>query len=256
MSHKGHWELRLPSCNRRNIGIPERAAALSQKGTAALTCSRPTPCDRVASFALLARTGCPDEETGPVHAGVETKDSHPYPIAPPAPLSQRMGGHVTAQQSNTGTVEARLADLGLTLPVVAKPVAAYVPAIQAGKLVWTAGQLPFVGGALPVTGKVGTGSGLVEPERAYELAKICALNALAAIKNVVENLDTILQVVKLVGFVASDPDFTGQAAVINGASDLLSQVLGDAGVHARSTVGVNVLPLNAPVEVELTVVLR
>jgi enamine deaminase RidA (YjgF/YER057c/UK114 family) len=162
---------------------------------------------------------------------------------------------VTIQQSG-GTIEARLADLGFTLPVAAKPVAAYVPAMQAGKIVWTAGQLPFIEGTLAATGKVGIGSGLVEPERAYELARVCALNALAAIKTVVESLDEILQVVKLVGFVASDPGFTGQAAVVNGASDLLSQVLGESGIHARSTVGVNVLPLDAPVEVELTVSLR
>jgi enamine deaminase RidA (YjgF/YER057c/UK114 family) len=151
------------------------------------------------------------------------------------------------------TVEGRLAELGLSVPDVAPPVAAYVPAIRDGDLVWTSGQLPMVGGSLVATGKVGDGAGLVPPEQAQQLARTCALNALAAVKSVVGDLDSIKQVIKVVGFVASDPAFTGQPAVINGASELLGQVLGDTGVHARSAVGVAVLPLDAPVEVEITV---
>ncbi len=151
------------------------------------------------------------------------------------------------------TVEQRLTDLGLHVPDVAPPVAAYVPAVHEGDLVWTSGQLPMVGGALAATGKVGDGDGLVPPDRAKELARICALNALAAVKSVVGDLDAVQRVVKVVGFVASDPSFTGQPGVVNGASELLGQVFGDAGIHARSAVGVAVLPLDAPVEVEITV---
>ncbi|MER6397571.1 MULTISPECIES: RidA family protein [unclassified Kitasatospora] len=147
-------------------------------------------------------------------------------------------------------VEEKLAELGLTLPPVAAPVAAYVPALRSGEFVFTSGQLPMVGGKLPTTGKVGAE---VTPEEAKELAQICALNALAAVKSVVGDLDLIERVVKVVGFVASAADFTGQPGVINGASELLGQVLGEAGVHARSAVGVTVLPLDAPVEVELQV---
>ncbi|MFE2726968.1 RidA family protein [Kitasatospora sp. NPDC059327] len=147
-------------------------------------------------------------------------------------------------------VEDKLAELGLTLPPVAAPVAAYVPALRSGEFVFTSGQLPMVGGKLPSTGKVGAE---VTPEEAKELAQICALNALAAVKSVIGDLDLIERVVKVVGFVASAPDFTGQPGVINGTSELLGQVLGEAGVHARSAVGVTVLPLDAPVEVELQV---
>ncbi|MGW2375494.1 MULTISPECIES: RidA family protein [Kitasatospora] len=147
-------------------------------------------------------------------------------------------------------VESKLAELGLTLPPVAAPVAAYVPAVQSGEFVFTSGQLPVVGGKLPSTGKVGAE---VSAEEAKELARTCALNALAAVKSVIGDLDRIERVVKVVGFVASAPDFTGQPAVINGASELLGQVLGEAGVHARSAVGVAVLPLDAPVEVEIQV---
>ncbi|MFF2142018.1 RidA family protein [Kitasatospora sp. NPDC058190] len=147
-------------------------------------------------------------------------------------------------------VEEKLAELGLTLPPVAAPVAAYVPALLSGEFVFTSGQLPVVGGKLPSTGKVGAE---VSPEEAKELAQICALNALAAVKSVIGDLDRIERVVKVVGFVASAPDFTGQPGVVNGASELLGQVLGNAGVHARSAVGVAVLPLDAPVEVELQV---
>jgi enamine deaminase RidA (YjgF/YER057c/UK114 family) len=155
-----------------------------------------------------------------------------------------------------GRVDDRLAELGLTLPEVAAPVAAYVPALRSGSLVFTSGQLPTVGGTLPETGKVGEGVGLVSPERAKELAATCALNALAAVKAQVGDLDAVVRVVKVVGFVASDPSFTGQPGVVNGASELLGEVLGDAGVHARSAVGVAVLPLDAPVEVEITVEVR
>jgi len=150
------------------------------------------------------------------------------------------------------TAEERLQELGLTLPEVVPPVAAYVPAVRSGSYVYTSGQVPMVDGALAGTGKVGQGSGLVDPERAHELAGICALNALAAVKSQTGSLDGI-RVVKVVGFVASDPGFTGQPAVVNGASELLGKVLGDNGVHARSAVGVAVLPLDAPVEVELVV---
>ncbi|NXY95342.1 RidA family protein [Streptomyces sp. BR123] len=150
----------------------------------------------------------------------------------------------------SGAVEAKLAELGLTLPEVAAPLAAYQPAVRSGNYVFTAGQLPMVKGSLPVTGKVGAE---VSPEQAKELAGICALNALAAVKSVVGDLDRIARVVKVVGFIASAPDFTGQPAVLNGASELLGEVLGEKGVHARSAVGVAVLPLDAPVEVEFQV---
>jgi enamine deaminase RidA (YjgF/YER057c/UK114 family) len=146
------------------------------------------------------------------------------------------------------SVEARLTELGLKLPVLAKPVAAYVPAIVTGNLVYTSGQLPFVDGALPATGKVGAD---VTAESAADLARTCALNALAAASSVIGSLDRVTRVVKVVGFVASAPDFTGQPGVINGASDLLGQVFGESGQHARSAVGVAVLPLDSPVEVEL-----
>jgi enamine deaminase RidA (YjgF/YER057c/UK114 family) len=152
-------------------------------------------------------------------------------------------------------VEDRLAALGLTVPEVAAPVAAYVPAVRDGRRVYTSGQLPLVEGRLPVTGKVGLGDGLVSPEQAEELARTCALNAIAAVRSVVGDLDRVAQVVKVVGFVASDPSFTGQPGVINGASELLGRAFGEAGVHARSAVGVAVLPLDSPVEVEVVVAL-
>lgn len=153
-------------------------------------------------------------------------------------------------------VEDRLAQLGLAVPAVTPPVAAYVPAVQHGDLVFTSGQLPMVDGALVATGKVGAGAGLVTPEDAKQLAATCALNAIAAVKALVGDLDQVVRVVKVVGFVASDPAFTGQPGVINGASELLGQAFGDAGVHARSAVGVAALPLDAPVEVEITVRVR
>lgn len=150
-------------------------------------------------------------------------------------------------------VEDRLAELGLSVPEVVPPVAAYIPALQEGSLVYTSGQLPMVDGALAATGKVGA---QVSAETAKELAAQCALNAIAAVKSVVADLDRVTRVVKVVGFVASDPSFTGQPGVINGASELLGRAFGDAGVHARSAVGVAVLPLDAPVEVEIVVAVR
>ncbi|MFD4293821.1 RidA family protein [Rhodococcus sp. NPDC058505] len=144
---------------------------------------------------------------------------------------------------------ARLGELGIALPPVAAPVAAYVPAVRTGDLVYTSGQLPFVDGALPVSGKVG---GAVDADTAKDAARTCALNALAAIDSLV-GIDSVVRVVKVVGFVASADGFTGQPAVINGASEFLGEVFGDAGVHARSAVGVAELPLDAPVEVELIV---
>ena len=149
--------------------------------------------------------------------------------------------------------EKRLAELGITLPEVAAPVAAYVPAVQTGSYIYTSGQLPFVEGKLPATGKVGEGEGLVSADDAAVYARTCALNALAAVRSVTGSLDSISRIVKVVGFVASDPSFTGQPAVINGASSVLGEIFGDAGVHARSAVGVAVLPLDSPVEVELVV---
>jgi len=146
------------------------------------------------------------------------------------------------------TVADRLAELGLALPPVVPPVAAYVPAQISGNLVYTAGQLPMVGGVLPAVGKVGAEVGADE---AKEYARICALNALAAADSVIGSLDRVTRVVKVTGFVASAPDFTGQPGVVNGASELLGEVFGDAGTHARSAVGVAVLPLDAPVEVEV-----
>jgi enamine deaminase RidA (YjgF/YER057c/UK114 family) len=145
--------------------------------------------------------------------------------------------------------EERLAELGLEVPEVAKPVAAYVPAVRSGDLVFTAGQLPMRSGQLMAAGKVG---GEVDVDTAVECARQCALNALAAIRAEVP-LDRVTRIVKVVVFVASTPDFTGQPGVANGVSELLGTVFGDAGRHARSAVGVPVLPLDAPVEVEMTV---
>ncbi|HLS78268.1 MAG TPA: RidA family protein [Nocardia sp.] len=142
--------------------------------------------------------------------------------------------------------------LGLRLPAVAAPVAAYIPAVRTGSLVYTSGQLPFVDGELPAVGKVGAE---VSTETATESARLCALNALAAVHDLV-SLDEVVRVVKVVGFVASAPGYTDQPVVINGASELLGEVFGEAGVHARSAVGVAELPKNAPVEVELIVEVR
>jgi enamine deaminase RidA (YjgF/YER057c/UK114 family) len=144
---------------------------------------------------------------------------------------------------------ARLAELGIELPPVVRPVAAYVPAVRSGNLVYTAGQVPMLAGEMAGLGKVGAE---VSPEQGNQLARICALNALAAVDSVV-GLDAIVRIIKVVGFVASAPGFGGQPGVINGASLLLGDVFGEAGAHARSAVGVSELPMNAPVEVELIV---
>ena len=146
--------------------------------------------------------------------------------------------------------EERLAEMGLSVPEVAKPVAAYVPAIRTGSYVFTSGQLPMREGQLITTGKVG---GEVTAEEAVECARQCALNALAAVRAEIGDLAQVKRIVKVVAFVASTPDFTGQPGVANGASELFGDVFGEAGRHARSAVGVPVLPLDAPVEVELLV---
>ncbi|MEU8196387.1 RidA family protein [Microbispora amethystogenes] len=151
------------------------------------------------------------------------------------------------------TPEERLADLGIELPEVVPPLAAYVPAVRTGGHVYTSGQLPLVRGELSVTGKVGAE---VSPEEAKEQARICAVNALAAIRSLVGDLSQVVRIVKVVGFVASAPGFTGQPQVVNGASELLGEVLGEAGRHARSAVGVAVLPLDAAVEVEVIAEVR
>jgi enamine deaminase RidA (YjgF/YER057c/UK114 family) len=143
----------------------------------------------------------------------------------------------------------RLAELGIELPPVVPPVAAYIPAVRTGNLVYTSGQVPMQNGKLPQTGKVG---GEVSPEEGKALARTCALNALAAVHSLV-GIDNVTRVVKVVGFVASAPGFHGQPGVINGASELLGEVFGDAGKHARSAVGVAELPVDAPVEVEIIV---
>jgi enamine deaminase RidA (YjgF/YER057c/UK114 family) len=147
-------------------------------------------------------------------------------------------------------IEQKIIELGFSLPETAKPLAAYIPAVQTGNLVFTSGQLPMIEGSLAETGKVG---GSVSPERAKELATVCALNALAAVKTVIGDLDKIKRIVKVVGFVSSTPEFSGQPGVVNGASEFLRAVFGDKGIHARSAVGVAVLPLDAPVEIELIV---
>jgi enamine deaminase RidA (YjgF/YER057c/UK114 family) len=147
-------------------------------------------------------------------------------------------------------VDERLQELGLSVPPVPAPVAVYIPAVRTGSYVYTSGQLPLRDGQLLLTGKVG---GEVSAEEAYDCARQCALNAIAAVKSQVDDLDSVVRVVKATVFVASTPDFTGQPAVANGASELFGAAFGDAGQHARSAVGVPVLPLDAPVEVELIV---
>jgi enamine deaminase RidA (YjgF/YER057c/UK114 family) len=147
-------------------------------------------------------------------------------------------------------VEQRLSELGFTLPEVATPAGSYLPAMISGNLVFTAGQIPVIEGKLMATGKLGAE---ITVEYGAEIAQRCALNALAAVKSVIGDLDRVKQVVKIVGFVSSVPEFTAQPSVINGASEFLQQVFGDAGKHARSAVGVSVLPLDAPVEIELIV---
>jgi enamine deaminase RidA (YjgF/YER057c/UK114 family) len=148
------------------------------------------------------------------------------------------------------TPESRIAELGMTLPPVPAPVASYVPVVQTGNLVFTSGQLPLVDGALSITGKVGAE---VSVKEANALARICVLNAIAAVKAEIGELSRVRRIVKVVGFVASAPDFSSQPLVVNGASEVLSAVFGDKGVHARSSLGVAVLPLDAPVEIELIV---
>ncbi len=147
-----------------------------------------------------------------------------------------------------GSATERLAALGLVLPAVPAPVAAYVPAVRDGLYVWTSGQLPFVDGELRVTGRVGDE---VSEEDAATLCRVAALNGIAAIADAAGGLDRIARIVRVVGYVASAPDFYGQPRVVNGASELLTEIFGDAGRHARSAVGVAALPLNAPVEVEI-----
>jgi enamine deaminase RidA (YjgF/YER057c/UK114 family) len=147
------------------------------------------------------------------------------------------------------TVSARLAELGIELPEVVTPLAVYVPAVRTGNLVYTAGQLPIQSGELIQTGKVGAG---VTPEQGKALARVCGLNALAAVHSLV-GIDSVTRVVKVVGFVASTQGFHGQPGVVNGASELFGQIFGDAGAHARSAVGVSELPRDAPVEIEIIV---
>ena len=148
------------------------------------------------------------------------------------------------------SIDARLAELGITIPALAKPAGAYVPFAVTGNLVFTAGQLPFTDGVLPATGKLGDA---VDADAGKAYARTAALNALAAVQEAIGSLDRVTRIVKLVGFVASTPDFTGQPGVINGASEVLGEIFGDLGKHARSAVGVAVLPLDSPVEVELIV---
>ena len=148
------------------------------------------------------------------------------------------------------TIDSRLAELGIQIPTLAAPAGAYVPYVVTGNLVFTAGQLPFTDGALPATGKVGAE---VDADAAKGYARTAVLNALAAVEAAIGSLDRVTRVVKLVGFVASDPSFSGQPGVINGASEVLAEIFGEPGKHARSAVGVAVLPLDSPVEVELIV---
>jgi len=149
------------------------------------------------------------------------------------------------------SISQRLADLGLVLPEVVPPVAAYIPAKVHGDLVYTSGQLPMVAGALPATGKVGDGHGLVPASDAKDYARQCALNAVAAAAAAAGGVERLSGVLKVVGFVSSVPEFTGQPGVINGASEVLGEIFGETGRHARSAVGVPVLPLDSPVEVEV-----
>ena len=170
-------------------------------------------------------------------------------------VARGVSSRVGARADNVAVMPSafdRLRELGLSLPPVTAPLASYVPAVRSGAYVYTSGQLPMVDGALPATGKVGAA---VSPEQAVGLARTCAINALAAVDDLV-GLDSVVRIVKVVGFVASDPDFTGQPGVVNGASNLLGEIFGDDGRHARSAVGVAVLPLDAPVELELVVEVR
>lgn len=154
------------------------------------------------------------------------------------------------------TIEKRIKELGMNLPEVAAPLAAYVPAVQSGNLVFTAGQLPSIDGKLMAEGLVGTAPDQVEIELAKACARQAALNALAAVKNVIGDLDRIERIVKVTGFVACNSDFVSHSLVVNGASELLGEIFGDAGKHARSAVGMASLPFNAPVEIEMIVEIR
>ena len=153
-------------------------------------------------------------------------------------------------------IETRLAELGYTLPQVPAPIAAYVPATQTGNLVFTSGQLPTVDGQLLASGLVGTGADDVDVETAKKCAERSGLNALAAVKSLIGDLDKVVRIVKVTGFIACRPDFTNHSAVVNGASELFGAVFGDAGTHARSSVGMSALPLGAPVEIEIVVEVR
>ena len=153
-------------------------------------------------------------------------------------------------------IETRLAELGHTLPQVPAPIAAYVPAVQSGNLVFTSGQLPSVDGQLLASGLVGNGADDVDVETAKKCAERSGLNALAAVKSLVGDLDKVVRIVKVTGFIACRPDFTNHSAVVNGASELFGAVFGGAGTHARSSVGMSALPLGAPVEIEIVVEVR
>jgi enamine deaminase RidA (YjgF/YER057c/UK114 family) len=181
-------------------------------------------------------------------AGPATSAGTPVPAGTPAPGELPAPGGASAPG---GAPSERLRALGLELPPVPVPAGAYVPAVRDGDTIWTAGQLPLIAGKLPETGLVGAE---VPADRAAGLARICALNALAAAAEAAGGLDRIRRIVKVVGFVASAPGFTAQPGVLNGASELIGQVFGDAGRHARSAVGVAALPLGAPVEVEIVAV--
>jgi enamine deaminase RidA (YjgF/YER057c/UK114 family) len=154
------------------------------------------------------------------------------------------------------SIDARLTELGIELPEAPLPLAVYVPAVVEGNLVFISGQLPTVNGELRATGKVGEGNGLVAPADAKDYARTAALNGLAVIKSAIGNLDRITRIVKVTGFVACVPEFTAMGAVMNGASELLGDVFGDIGTHARSSIGVPVLPMDSPVEVEMIVAFK
>ncbi|MDW7675551.1 MAG: RidA family protein [Bacillota bacterium] len=153
----------------------------------------------------------------------------------------------------TLSIEEKLAELGIDIPEVPTPVAAYVPAIQIGDLIYTSGQIPFVKGELKYKGKVGVD---LSVEEAYEAAKACAINCIAAVKSIIEDLDEIEQIVKVTGYVNCSPDFAMQPQVVNGASEILGQLFEEAGKHARAAVGVSSLPLNAAVEVDMIVKIK
>lgn len=183
-------------------------------------------------------------------------DLQPDPGLEPDPQPDLESDSESDPQSDSEPLcspERRLQELGLELPPAPAPVAAYVPAVQSGRFVYTAGQLPFVDGQLLATGLVGTGPGYMELDQARECARTCAVNALAALRSVIGSLDLVEQVLKANVFIASDPKFTGQPLVADGCSELLVQVFGESGRHARSAVGVAALPLGAPVEVDLIV---